>query len=195
MGVGRYGPFWLALTNPFWCGQTFLRELIKTDSMDSPSETSRPDTPRPNTDTMEINLRTPSYAFNHGGYYAPGNPRDCNTPGGPCSVCQDRIDEMEAQAAAEALVKLSNECCASRAAFMEPCPDCNAPAAYVTHASRGIACCNGCVDALCSNCFSGARYFCPLRKTAFLPPPARVLVRQEALGVQSPKAEEKGENK
>jgi hypothetical protein len=139
----------------------------------------RPDTPLP-PDTMEINLRTPSYAYNHGGYYAPSNPNDCNTPGGPCSVCQDRIDAQAAQAAqaaAEALVTLSRD----------PCPDCNEP--YVTHESRGIRTCNGCPDKVCSNCFDGARYFCPLR------PPSDPLVRQQALGVQSPKAEEKGENK
>jgi hypothetical protein len=155
----------------------------------------RPDTPIPSDITMEINLRTPSFAYNHGGYYAPGNPRDCNTPGGPCSCCQDRIDQEDMQVAAEALVKLSRECCASRPIFMEPCPDCNAPAFYVTHASQGIACCNGCEESLCANCLAGARYFCPLRKKVFLAPPPKVLIRQEALGVQSPKAEEKGENK
>lgn len=141
---------------------------------------------------MEINLRTPSFAYNHGGYYAPGNPRDCNTPGGPCSVCQDRIDEEDAAAA---LLALSKECCADRPVFMEPCPECNAPGTYVTHASHGIACCNGCEETLCSNCLAGARYFCPLRNKVFLAPPSGVLVRQEAVGVQSPKAEEKGENK
>jgi hypothetical protein len=141
---------------------------------------------------MEINLRTPSILFNHGGYYAPGNPRDCNTPGGPCSVCQERI---ELEDAAAMLVKLSKECCASRPTFMEPCPDCSAPAAYVTHASQGIKCCNGCEESLCSNCFGGARYYCPLRKLDLLPPPQPPLVRQEAVGVQSPKAEEKTENK
>jgi len=139
-----------------------------------------------------IDLRTPSYAYNHGGYYAPGNPRDCNTPGGPCSVCQDRIDEQDA---AEALVQLSRECCATRPIFMEPCPSCHTAAPRVTHADAGLRCCNGCEDKLCSNCFDGARYFCPLRTTPFLVPPNGPLVRQEAVGVQSPKAEEKGENK
>ena len=140
-----------------------------------------------------INLRTPSYIYNHGGYYAPVNPRDCNTPGGPCSCCQDRINEEDAAlAAAGALLALSQQppCCADRPAFLEPCPDCNGT--YVTHASRGFATCNGCPDKVCGNCFGEARYFCPLRK--LLPPPAP-LVRQMAIGVQSPKPEEKRENK
>jgi hypothetical protein len=140
---------------------------------------------------MEIDLRTPSYIFNHGGYYAPGNPRDCNTPGGPCEYCQDRIDAQDAADAADALVKLSRECCAARPVFMEPCPGCHTAAPRITHASRGFRCCNGCSESLCSTCFEGARYFCPLRLCAPLGP----LVRQVALGVQSPKAEEKGENK
>jgi hypothetical protein len=124
--------------------------------------------------------------FNHGGYYAPGNPRDCNTPGGPCCYCQDRIDEEEA---AEALVALSRAppCCVDRPGFLEPCPHCSAVGSYVTHEPR----CNGCPGKLCINCFFGARYYCPLR----LNPPSGPLVRQEALGVQSPKAEEKRENK
>ena len=146
----------------------------------------RPDTPIP--DTM-IDLRTPSFAFNHGGYYAPANPRDCNTPGGPCEYCQDRIDALEA---AEALVLLSQSCCVDRPGFMEPCPDCNAVGSFVTHTDKGYRCCNGCEDRLCIRCFFGARYYCPLRK---LGPPTSPLARQEALGVQSPKAEEKGENK
>lgn len=143
----------------------------------------RPDTPRP--DIME-SLRTPSFIFNHGGYYAPGDPRDCNTPGGPCCYCQDRIDEEEA---AEALVALSRAppCCVDRPGFLEPCPYCSAVGSYVTHEPR----CNGCPGKLCINCFFGARYYCPLR----LNPPSGPLVRQEALGVQSPKAEEKRENK
>ena len=78
--------------------QNVSPDLIKTDSMET-----RPDTPRP---TMEplIDLRTPSFFYNHGGYYAPGDPKTCNMPGGPCSTCQARIDEEEA---AEALLALS----------------------------------------------------------------------------------------
>ena len=144
-----------------------------------------------------IDLRTPSFIFNHGGYYAPGDPRDCNTPGGPCCYCQERIDEEDAQAAAEALVMLSKApaCCADRPGFLEPCPSCSAIGTYITHASRGLACCNGCDEQLCIACFSGARYYCPLRTLVCLSPPCGPLVRQEALGVQSPKAEEKRENK
>jgi hypothetical protein len=142
-----------------------------------------------------IDLRTPSFIYNHGGYYAPGDPRDCNMPGGPCCYCQDRIDEEDA---AEALVLLSQTpaCCADRPGFLEPCPDCNAVGTYVTHESRGVRRCNGCGDKLCINCFFGARYYCPLRAMQPpLSPPHGPLVRQEALGVQSPKAEEKRENK
>jgi hypothetical protein len=152
----------------------------------------RPDTPRPD---IMIDLRTPSFVYNHGGYYAPGDPRDCNTPGGPCCYCQDRIDELNAQAAAEALVALSKSCCADRPDFMEPCPSCTVTAPRVSHADAGLRCCNGCEETLCSNCYDGARYFCPLRRAQRLSPPAGPLVRQEAVGVQSPKAEEKGENK
>jgi len=140
--------------------------------------TLRPDTPHPPELTMDFDLRTPSATYNHGGYYAPSNPRDCTTPGGPCSVCQDRID-------AEALLSL----------LKEPCPDCHAPMIPVTHESRGLRTCNGCPDTLCSTCFDGARYFCPLRTAPPLAPPTGPLERQQALGVQSPKAEEKGENK
>ncbi len=154
----------------------------------------RPDTPRP--DTMEpiIDLRTPSFMYNHGGYYAPGDPRDCNTPGGPCCYCQDRIDKEEA---AEALIALSRAppCCVDRPSFLEPCPGCQTVGTHVTHESRGLKPCNGCPGKLCINCFFGARYYCPLRTIAFLSPPPGPLVRQEALGVQSPKVEEKGENK
>jgi hypothetical protein len=41
---------------------------------------------------MEIDLRTESILYNHGGYYAPGDPTKCNTPGGPCGHCQKRIE-------------------------------------------------------------------------------------------------------
>ncbi len=145
----------------------------------------RPGTPMP--DTM-IELRTPSFSFNHGGIYAPADPRDCDTPSGPCEYCQERI------AAANTLVSLSKapSCCVDRPGFIEPCPECNSPASYVTHASKGMKTCNGCKEPLCIRCFFGARYYCPLRK---LEPPTSPLARQEALGVQSPEAQEKGENK
>lgn len=138
-----------------------------------------------------IDLRTPSYMYNHGGYYAPGDPKDCNTPGGPCCYCQDRID----QEAAEALVALSKSRCATRPPFLEPCPECNVTGTYRTHQESGLATCNGCPETVCGGCFTGARYFCPLRQIELLPPPSAPLVRQEAVGVQSPKAEEKRENK
>ena len=158
-----------------------------------------------------IDLRTPSFMYNHGGYYAPGDPRDCNTPGGPCSYCQARIDEEEA---AEALLLLataapsSPPCCADRPAFLEPCPSCSTVGAYVTHAAQNVPCCNGCNERICTACFTGARYYCPLRVNAPLAPPPGPLVRQEATGinsptgmysppvvVQTPEAEEKRENK
>ena len=144
-----------------------------------------------------IELRTPSYIYNHGGYYAPADPRHCNTPGGPCGNCQERIDTEEA---AQALLALANSaprsppCCADRPIFLEPCPSCNST--RVTHTSMGLPTCNGCVEPVCTNCFDGARYFCPLRReAAYLLPPPGPLERQTALGVQSPKAEEKRENK
>ena len=43
-----------------------------------------------------MDLRTPSFEFNHGGYYAPPDPRLCNNPGGICFECQSRIDMEEA---------------------------------------------------------------------------------------------------
>ena len=119
---------------------------------------------------MENSLRTPSFAYNHGGYYAPADPRECNTPGGPCPACRVRIDAM-------------------RPEFMEPCPQCNAVGCSVTHASVGLKPCNGCPEGTCSKCFHGTRYFCPLRTGGV------ELVRQETLGVRSPKMEEKKENK
>jgi hypothetical protein len=152
-----------------------------------------------------IDLRTPSYMYNHGGYYAPGDPRDCNTPGGPCSYCQARIDEEDAAEALLLLAASAPPCCADRPAFLEPCPSCNTAGSYITHAERGIACCNGCSERLCSQCFTGARYYCPL--LMLLPPPPGPLVRQEAISpqsptgmysppvVQTPEAEEKRENK
>ena len=73
------------------------------------------------------------------------------------------------------------------------CLDCTA--AHVSHASLGVAPCNGCPTTLCPKCLTGARYFCPLRAREPLDAPTSPLVRQEALGVQSPKAETKKENK
>lgn len=142
-----------------------------------------------------IDLRTPSYIYNHGGYYAPVDPRDCNTPGGPCSYCQERID-MEEAATALVLLAQGGGGCPSRAEFLEPCPECNLLGTFVTHASCGLRTCNGCSDSVCTSCFDGARYHCPLRRPVPpLSPPHGPLQRQEALGVQSPKAEEKRENK
>lgn len=93
----------------------------------------RPDTPRPSTPTvlMEINLRTPSYLYNHGGYYAPQDPSLCEFPGGPCEYCQQRIDAT--------------------------CPSCDTEGTYVPHTQKT---CNGCEDKVCTQCSHGARYFC-----------------------------------
>ena len=124
-------------------------------------------------------LRSP----NHGGLYAPPNPRKCNMPGGPCEHCELRIERIDAALAAEA-----------RASLSKTCPDCGHQDALVSHASQRRKTCNGCTDTVCIYCGSGARYFCPLPLR--LPaPPSSPLLRQTALGVQSPKAEEKGENK
>jgi hypothetical protein len=136
-----------------------------------------------------IDLRTPSFAYNHGGYYAPSNPRDCITPGGPCSYCQARIDE---EAAASALLTL---CCQDRPAFLEPCPSCNTKGTYITHASKGLRTCNGCEDKFCTKCYHGSRYCCAYVYGADLSSPSGPLERLLTLGVSSPKAEEKTENK
>lgn len=143
-----------------------------------------------------IELRTPSYMFNHGGYYAPSNPRLCNTPGGPCSNCQDRIDEEDAAAALLALRDSGSEekCCEGRPPFLEPCPSCGALGTYITHASVGIRTCNGCEDKFCTSCYHGSRYCCRYVYRRPLAAPTG-LDRQLTLGVQSPKAEEKRENK
>lgn len=128
-------------------------------------------------------LRTPSYAYNHGGYYAPPNPRDCNTPGGPCGACQDRINQEDAAAA---LVLL--KCCENRPDFVEPCPSCGGKGSYITHASKGLRTCNGCDDKFCVKCLFGSRYCCAyVYGKLDAPDPAE---RQLTLGVQSPKAEE-----
>lgn len=125
----------------------------------------RPHTPFPE-DIMEINLRTPSILYNHGGYYAPGDPHMCNNPGGICENCQERIDEMDA---AEALAKLC------RPEFMEPCPSCGNQESYITHASQGLRTCNGCEDKFCTNCYYGSRYCCTY---VYLPSPPHPLSRQ-----------------
>ena len=136
--------------------------------MGSSPETNRPPTPFPESVNM-IDLRTPSIDYNHGGIYAPVDPRTCSAPNGPCEYCQERIDKETT------------------------CHECDAVGSVVSHASRGHKTCNGCPDKLCIRCFFGARYYCPLRSS--LPPPTSPPVRQTAMGVQSPKAEEKGENK
>jgi hypothetical protein len=155
---------------------------------------TRPATPYP---TMEFmpELRTPSILFNHGGYYAPADPKDCLMPGGPCSNCQERID---AQEVAEALVQLSQSCCASRPDFLEPCPECGSAKTYISHASQGLKTCNGCEDKFCTACFYGTRYCCAYMLKAKAPPlapPSSPIQRQTAVGVQSPRQEETQENK
>ena len=151
------------------------------DSKDQDPSPHRPDSPFP--DTM-INLRTPSVDYNHGGIYAPADPKTCTMPGGPCEYCQDRSD---ADAVAAALVKLKND-------VPERCPSCNYKDSYVSHASRGLRTCNGCDDKFCIRCYFGSRYCCAY-VYGELPPPTSPPVRQCATGVQSPKAEEKRENK
>lgn len=108
-------------------------------------------------------------------------------PNGPCSYCQTRIDEEEAAAALLAL------CCKDRPPFLEPCPSCHSRGTYVTHASKGLRTCNGCDETFCTKCYHGARYCC-----AYVYGPSEPLgpaERQETLGLPSPKAEEKTENK
>jgi hypothetical protein len=158
----------------------------------------RPLTPFPS-DIMD--LRTPSYNYNHGGYYAPEDPRKCNNPGGICECCQIRIDEeedeeyrqlrkqvereaereyehihrREIEEAAAALLLLTPRCCADkRPEFLEPCPFCGEQYSYVSHISQGLRTCNGCEDKFCIKCRHGSRYCC----AAFLPAPSHPLSRQ-----------------
>ena len=153
---------------------------------------NRADTPRP---TIEMDsLRSPSYIYNHGGYYAPSNPRLCNTPGGPCMACQQRIDEEDAALALCALKHSTEKCCDGRPPFLEPCPSCGSEGTYVTHASQGLRTCNGCEDKFCTSCLHGSRYCCRYVLGVALPAPTSA-DRQLTLGVQSPKSEEKTENK
>ena len=110
----------------------------------------RPDTPIP----AEMNsLRTPSMIYNHGGYYGPVDPRDCETPNGPCSSCHETLD------AALTLCSL----CEKRPSFLEPCPSCGNEASYMTHAKHGVpTVCPGCDDKICNRCWHGCRYMCAL---------------------------------
>lgn len=111
----------------------------------------------------------------------------------PDTPCPDNMsDSDEILEAAKVLVSLAESCCDSRPDFLEPCPTCNAVGTLVTHGDRGVRHCNGCEERVCIKCLAGVRYFCPLRR---LSPPSSPLVRQRAIGVQSPKAEEKRENK
>jgi hypothetical protein len=122
---------------------------------------------------MEISLRTPSFAYNHGGYYAPGDPRECNNPGGTCEYCQLRIDEEEAIAGLRSLANPG--CCDDRAEFMEPCPSCGDKKSYISHASKGLRTCNGCDDKFCTKCYHGSRYCCAY---VYLPAPSVPISRQ-----------------
>lgn len=140
-----------------------------------------------------IDLRTPSVVYNHGGYYAPSDPRDCPTPGGPCSICLERQQEAEVAAA---LLALTVSCCQDRPSFLEPCPSCNSTGTYVTHASKGLQTCNGCDDKFCTKCYHGSRYCCAyVYGPDVLASPSGPLERLLSLGAPSPKAEEKTENK
>ena len=151
--------------------------------MDFATEVNRPPTPFPETVTM-LNLRTDSIDFNHCGIYAPADPKTCSMPNGPCEYCQERIDE---ETVAATLVQLKND-------IPERCPSCNKRNSYVTHASRGLRTCNGCDDKFCTHCLFGSRYCCSYVYGS-LPPPTSPPTRQKAIGVQSPKVEEKRENK
>lgn len=154
----------------------------------------RPPTPIPSEDDFIMpSLRTPSDVYNHGGYYGPINPRECN---GPCATCQQRIDEEEAVAALLALSSPRPKCCETRPEFLEPCPVCES-STLVSHSASNLSTCNGCEENVCTQCFAGARYYCPLinpvpKLKLPVPLPAS---RQQALGVKSPKSEEKKENK
>jgi hypothetical protein len=96
---------------------------------------------------MNIDLRTPSYQYNHGGYYGPADPRDCNMPNGPCGVCSDAIE------AAKALVAMS-----------QTCPMCKKQGVYKAHEDQGHPKCVSCQPIVCSDCLYGCRYFCPITK-------------------------------
>lgn len=111
-----------------------------------------------------MDLRTPSFHFNHGGYYAPSNPRLCSNPAGICSYCQERIDEEDAA---------------------QTCPSCSAKGTYITHASQGLSTCNGCEDSFCTECFHGTRYCCAYIYGA-LPAPPRISRPSPPLSPPSP---------
>lgn len=54
--------------------------------------------------------------------------------------------------AAQALVMLSN---------MEECPSCG-EMEYASHSARGVTGCNSCEEKVCSKCYYGCRYTCPV---------------------------------
>lgn len=107
---------------------------------------------------MEFDLRTPSYMFNHGGYYAPEDPSLCDFPGGPCEMCQERIDTDAATILANLYIRPA-------------CPSCHSRGTYISHASKGLRTCNGCEDMFCTKCYHGSRYCCAYHT---LPPPPPV---------------------
>ena len=85
-------------------------------------------------DVTMINLRTPSLQYNHGGYYAPADPRQCSHPSGMCSTCEARLQQC--------------------------CPECGSEGTYKSHAAHGVSACHGCEEKICSECAHGARYTC-----------------------------------
>ena len=102
---------------------------------------------------------------------------------------------MEELTAAFALLKISESktCCLDRPDFVEPCPMCGSRGTFITHASKGMRTCNGCEDKFCTKCLYGSRYCCAYVYGSLDAPAGAE--RQLTLGVQSPKAEEKKENK
>ncbi len=156
--------------------ESIFPRTVQNGSMEGQRQTpastpmeARPPTPVP------MDLRTPSFQFNHGGYYAPADPRLCNNPTGICSTCQARIDVEEA---AQTLLTLKSP---------SSCPSCKSEGTYVTHASMGLRTCNGCSDSFCTACFHGTRYCC-VHIYGKLPPPPPMSPRSPPADLPSPVA-------
>jgi hypothetical protein len=66
----------------------------------------------------------------------------------------------------------------------EPCPACETLGTYKTHTNHGVNKCATCEDKVCSECFLGCRYTCPVA----LPKLQHPVKKQEQLDL-SPKKE------
>lgn len=59
---------------------------------------------------------------------------------------------------------------------MEACPECN-DIAYASHEAHGVKGCNSCEEKVCSTCFHGCRYMCPVATSS----PPKDLERQVSI--------------